>query len=152
MRNLPFLNVSSKKDRMIVAFITSIVAGVGLGFAYAFILAKMNINTEYSIVFVALGYLVGEAIKFTSKGVTNEIRIIGAIGGLICFFSADIFNFVIRYGFNFTFAVRLTIQSYTYLLENIITFNSFINSLLSVLFRVVCVFTAYNNSTISFER
>ncbi|MCF0116325.1 MAG: hypothetical protein HUJ56_13330 [Erysipelotrichaceae bacterium] len=133
-------DVLVKNQRFIKGLLGGSVAALGCAIIYGIISSLIGI--EFSIAFVAIGYLIGEAIKRTGHGVKPEFSILGGVLTFISIFLADMigmFGFGVFFSGMFFPCVKMYFAS---------LLSTNINSLLRLLFRVAGVFEGYVNARI----
>lgn len=135
-------NAFKKNERFIKGAIAGTIAS--LGFAIAYGIFSSLIRIEFSIIFIAIGYGIGYAIRNYGHGVQLKFSILGAGLAILSFILADLirmFGFVIFTDFSFFLTA---LQLY---LNYILNFGSF-NAMIGLLFRAIGVYEAFYNSRI----
>lgn len=131
-----------RNERFIKGAIAGTIASLGLAIAYGIFSSLIRI--EFSIIFVAIGYGIGYAIRYYGHGVQLKFSILGAVLAVISFILADLIR---MFGFgiftNFSFFLS-ALQLY---LNYILNFSS-LNAMLGLLFRAIGVYEAFYNSRI----
>ena len=92
------LNLKIEKLRLEQNLPFAIIASLGSAIVMAILWAVITVATEYQIGYmaIAVGFIVGYAVKFTGKGIDKIYGIIGAVGALLgCVFG----NFLSQIGF-----------------------------------------------------
>jgi len=126
-------NLSSfTNQRFLRAIIAGLITSIGCAVVYA--LFTTLIHIQFSVIYIGVGYLIGTAIRYFGHGVKLKFRILGVVCALLFIFLADALYFS---GFNINLIPVLIIP----ILRSYASLN--INSLLSLLFRGVCVYYAY---------
>lgn len=131
-------NLSSfKNQRFIRGLLAGLGSAIGLAFVYAFITSLIRI--QFSVLYIFVGYLIGMAIQNMGHGVKRSFNILGAVCAVIFILLADA---LMMSGFNFEFFPEIFI----YVFRAYADLN--ISSLLGLVFRAICIYYAYNNSTV----
>lgn len=74
-------------------FPVAIVAGVTTSVLCAFLIGSIvaGIGWYYSLLYVAAGYVIGNAIKFLGRGIDLKFSILSAVCLVLCVFLSDFF-------------------------------------------------------------
>ncbi len=134
-------DVLSKNARFFRGLLAGSIAAIILAIAYG--LLSSVLVTEFSLAFIGIGYLIGEAIKKFGRGVKIEFSILGAVLTALCIIFADIIGI---YGFKAL--TNPEIFSIVFIRYVRIIFTTDINSLLSIAFRLAGIYYGYKNSRI----
>lgn len=122
-------------------FAKGLVAGLGsaivLAIVYAFITNLIHI--QFSILYIGVGYIIGQSILNIGHGVKQKFKILGAVCAIIFILLADS---LMMSGFNLQYYPEIFI----YVLRSYASIS--INNLLGLLFRAACIYYAYINSTV----
>jgi len=126
----------SAKQRFIRALLVGIPTALGLGFLYG--LLTLFIPIRFSIVYVGIGYLIGEVIRINGRGVQVKFSVLAAALALISFLLSDA---IAMFGLNPSMIVGfMWILPLSYL-------NS-LNGLIHIAFMAFGAFTAYQKARI----
>lgn len=126
----------SAKQRFIRALLVGIPTALGLGFLYG--LLTLFIPIRFSIVYVGIGYLIGEVIRINGRGVQVKFSVLAAALALISFLLSDA---IAMFGLNPSMIVGfMWILPLSYL-------NS-LNGLINLAFMAFGAFTAYQKARI----
>ena len=133
----------TKNQRFNNALIYGIPTAIGLGILYGIVSNFMRI--EFSIVYLGIGYLIGNVIQTKGRGVQERFSILGAVLALVSFMLADIISIFGIYAF---MSFGNFFDSIFYWFSWILSSASSINGLLGIGFRAFGVIAAYQNSRI----
>lgn len=131
----------TKNQRFQRAVLVGSVTALCFGLIYGLI--ANSIRLQFPIVFVAMGYGIGMAIRTYGRGVQAKFSILGAVCAVCCFLIADL----IALG-GLAIFTNFSLLPYVFRLEFARLFATNVNSLLALLYRVVGVYFAYINSRI----
>lgn len=134
-------NALTTRSRFLNGLIYGSIVALLLAVLYGLIMPFIMV--EFTLFFIFMGYCIGVTICKMGRGVTIEFSILGAILTLLAIVLADMIAF---YGIssilNFSSFSMLLMQYTRYML------STNINSILSLLFRVVGVYAGYKYSRI----
>lgn len=130
----------TRKERFQNAIVLGIPASIGLGIVYG-IISRM-IHIEFSVVYVAFGYLIGTVICNYGKGVQVKFSVLAACLAALTFLIGDMISIA---GLGV-----LDITSWPFLFWIIINdlLSTDMNSLLSLAFRALGIYMAYTNARV----
>ncbi len=128
----------TRNERMVKGLIAGIIAAIGCGIVLGCILRVVDIT--FNIMYLAVGYGVGYAIRTYGKGVQVQFSIMGAILTFISLMIADVIEYV-------GFVGLLMPQAYVYAVIVLFSINS-IWALLNFAFHVGAVILGYEQSRI----
>ncbi len=131
-------SVLTKNQRFINAILWGSLATVVASIAYI-LLSSIIRGISFSIVFVAFGYFVGTAIKNKGRGVTMRFSVLAAVLVFIGILVSDIVTM---------FGLSNLANPDAYIAWAGVMLSTNINNLLSVLFRVFAIVTAYREARV----
>jgi cytochrome c biogenesis protein CcdA len=131
----------SRNQRFTKAVLWGVPSSLLLGVVYGIV--SFISPFEFSIVYIAIGYLIGYVIKTKGRGVHLRFSILAAVLAIIAILIGDVFSFFgteafesignLIYAFSTTFMFWLSVD---------------FGSLLGLLFRAAGVYFAFTNSRI----
>lgn len=130
-------HVLTKNQRFYKALLYGIPSSIGLGVLYGLVATLLHF--EFSIIYVAFGYLIGLVIQRKGRGVQPKFSILGAVLAVVCFVLGDMIAIFGDISILWTpsmwgFVFNILLRMYT---------TISISSVLSLLFRVAGVYYAY---------
>ncbi len=125
------------QNAVIAGVLSTLVCLIGYGFVSSIL------RIEFSIVYLGIGYFVGEMIRKYGRGVQPQFSILAAVLVSICFIFGDMITI---FGFDILFNPLHWFTGIQVVFMQLLSTN--ISSLLSLLFRIGGVYFAYNNARI----
>lgn len=137
-------NHLDSNSKFILSIIAGILSGIVLGIVYGIFKSKVSIELE--IIYIGIGYLIGQVVKNVGRGVTLKFAIVGAIATTLSIIFADLISYV---GIGNLFYVLTTPSLCVRLLLALLSsYFSSMWGLIGLLFRAVGVYAAYCESRI----
>ena len=133
----------TKNQRFANALVYGIPTALGLGVLYGIFSNLMSV--QFSVVFIGIGYLIGNTVQTKGKGVQNRFSVLGAVLAIVCFMLADLIS---MFGINPFVSIGNFFFYTDVWIKFMFSMTSDINGILGVAFRVFGVIAAYQNSRI----
>lgn len=128
----------TRNERMVRGIIAGLIAAIGCGLILGYVLQFVEIT--FNIMYLAVGYGVGYAIRTYGKGVQVQFSILGAVLTFVGLLIADVIGY-------FGFAFLLNPGAYLLVILDLIAIDG-IWSLMNLLFHVGAVIVGYEQSRI----
>jgi len=133
---------TSRQERMTRGLLIGIPAAILLGTLYGAVMHYSNMRIEFEFIIVGLGLAMANVVKYITHGVQKQFGYLAAGLTVLCLLVADmvtIFGFRV-FDFGLFFSLRVTIQMYFTGIQ-----YSVLSGALSLLFRGMAIFYAYQN-------
>lgn len=132
-------------QRFIAAIIAGLISAVVLGLAYGIIISKFHIIM--SVLYVGIGYGVGQAVRQFGRGVHKRFAV---VGGLMTLLAIIIGDFTAIAGFPGVFRYLITPAAWGSILRAwvVMNFSTNINALLGLLLKALGIYIGYTQSVI----
>ena len=134
-------NAITRNERFKNAIIAGIIATVVITVLYGLISGFLNV--EFSFVYLAAGYAIGQTIQKYGKGVQPRFSILAAVLAVFCFVIGDM---IAWFGFEVLITPALWIPAFKIIFSSYL--GTSINALLSLAFRAGGVYLAYCNARV----
>ena len=128
---------SFRNQRFLRGSLAGLAVSVALAVVYAFLTSLIHI--QFSILYIGVGYLIGQSILYMGHGVKQRFKVLGVVCAVIFILLADS---LMMSGFNFHYFPEI----FVFVLRSYASLS--INNLLGLLFRAACIYYAYLNSTV----
>ena len=132
-------------QRFIAAIIAGLISAVVLGLAYGIIISIFHIIM--SVLYVGIGYGVGQAVRQFGRGVHKRFAV---VGGLMTLLAIIIGDFTAIAGFPAVFRYLITPSAWGSILRAwvVMNFSTNFNALLGLLLKVLGIYIGYTQSVI----
>ena len=132
-------------QRFIAAIIAGLISAVILGLAYGIIFSIFHIMM--SVLYIGIGYGVGQAVRKYGRGVHKRFSVVGALMTLLAIIIGD-FTAIAGIPGIFTFLFRPSLWGTLMKSWVIMNFSTNINSLLGLLLKGIGIYVGYQQSVI----
>ena len=137
------LNLKNLKNnqRFVVALLTGIISAIICALFYSIIVSTIRIN--FSIFYIAIGYIIGYSIKYFGRGIDIKFSILAVSSFFVSVFLCDIFQFAMTTGY-------MNIDIAIYCIRNtLISLSNFsVNNLIKDLFIFFSAYVAFYEARI----
>lgn len=136
---------NSRKSEFIKAILAGLAVSVICGITYGLLIQLVHM--QISLVYIAIGYIIGMVIQKTGHGVTMKYQIAGALLTFLAIWIGDTFAI---YGIEGSFMILITPSAWLPAMQMcVITyFAGGIRSLPGIMFRIAGVWFGYHYSVI----
>ena len=132
-------------QRFIAAIIAGLVSAVVLGLAYGIIYSRLRIIM--SVLYVGIGYGVGQTVRKAGRGVHKRFAVVGALMTLLAIMIGD-FTAIAGFPRIFTYLISPALWPTVFKTWLIMNLSTNINSLLGLLLRAIGIYIGYTQSII----
>ena len=132
-------------QRFIAAIIAGLISAIVLGLAYGIIISMFHIIM--SVLYVGIGYGVGQAVRKFGRGVHKRFAV---AGGLMTLLAIIIGDFTAIAGFPAVFRYLITPSAWGSILRAwvVMNFSTNFNALLGLLLKALGIYIGYTQSVI----
>ena len=132
-------------QRFIAAIIAGLVSALVLGLAYGIIYSVFRV--AMSVLYIGIGYGVGQAVRKFGRGVHRRFAVVGALMTLLAIIIGDV-TAIVGFPGIFAWIVRPALWGQLFRGWIIMNFSTSINSLLGLLLRAIGIYFGYTQSVI----
>ncbi|MDR1794251.1 MAG: hypothetical protein LBR25_02540 [Erysipelotrichaceae bacterium] len=66
------LNINGRQNRFIASIVAGVLAAIILGTLYGVIMHSSNLSSEFALLYIGVGYLIGNVVKVVGRGVQRQ--------------------------------------------------------------------------------